>query len=40
MDNKGNVLFKSKTDSLKNGIVFLLLGSQKIKEFYGSQPLD
>ncbi|WP_314065205.1 hypothetical protein [uncultured Vagococcus sp.] len=26
MDNKGNVLFKSKTDSLKNGIVFLLLG--------------
>ncbi|GAX46594.1 hypothetical protein [Pseudolactococcus reticulitermitis] len=26
MDNKGNVLFKSKTDSLKGGIVFLLLG--------------
>lgn len=26
MDNKGHVLFKSKTDSLKNGIVFLLLG--------------
>ncbi|MBO0454474.1 MULTISPECIES: hypothetical protein [Enterococcus] len=26
MDSKGDILFKSKTDSLKNGIVFLLLG--------------